>query len=173
MDRLQIEIVSSAELKPSLQDEITHWLIAVFLDEDDDTAWASVDWHILGWIDDELVGHVDVLRRLVLVREVKVTVAGIGGVVTKATWRGKGLGSRLMREAQRFMREGMAVDFGLLMCDQAMISFYESLGWHVVDGPLLYHQPSGQELFEDAVMVYPITEAEFPEGEIDVQGYPW
>jgi hypothetical protein len=78
-----------------------------------------------------------------------------------------------MREAQRFMREEMGVDFGLLMCDEAMIPFYEGLGWRVVDGPLVYDQPGGKELFDDVVMVYPIAEDAFPEGEIDVQGYPW
>jgi hypothetical protein len=38
------------------------WLVAEFFHDDDDTIWASVHWHVLGWVDHQLVGHVDLLR---------------------------------------------------------------------------------------------------------------
>jgi hypothetical protein len=67
MDCLKVEIIPSTELPPLLHDEIMGWLIATFIEDDDDTMWASVDWHVLGWIEGQLVCHVDMLRRSVRV----------------------------------------------------------------------------------------------------------
>ena len=173
MGQLMIEIVSSDDLTTSLLDEIREWLVSVFIEVGDQTEWSSADWHVLGWIDGELISHADVVRRDVLVGGSKVSVGGVGGVVTKARWRGKGFGSRLMREAHRFMLDEIEVDFGLLMCDEALVPFYERLGWQIARNPLVYDQPSGKVLFDDAVMVLPVKQDGFPDGEIDIHGYPW
>lgn len=71
------------------------------------------------------------------------------------------------------MVDRMDVDFGPLRCDEAVVLFYERLGWQIVRSPLVYDQPSGKVLFDDAVMVNPIRRDEFPGGRIDIQGSPW
>jgi len=173
MKQLRIEIIPSIELHPTLKKDIKDWLISEFIEDEDETIWSNVDWHILGWLDNKLISHIDILERIVLVGGDKIPIAGIGGVVTKLESRGKGIASRLMRDANRFMAHEMDIEFGLLMCDQKRVSFYQELGWELVENTLVYDQPSGEEIFGDQVMIYPIKGRKFPVGKIDVRGYPW
>ncbi len=173
MNHLRLEIIPSIDLHPTLKKDIKDWLISEFIDDEDETIWSNVDWHILGWLDNKLISHIDILERIVIVGGDKIPIAGIGGVVTKLEWRGRGIASRLMREANRFMAHEMAIEFGLLMCDQKRVSFYQELGWELVENTLVYDQPSGEEIFGDQVMIYPIKGRKFPVGKIDVRGYPW
>jgi hypothetical protein len=71
------------------------------------------------------------------------------------------------------MRDEMGVDFGLLLCDEDLVSFYSALGWQSVDNPLVYDQPSGKVAFDDVVMIIGCNREEFPVGEIDLNGFPW
>lgn len=173
MNQLRIEIIPTLELQPKLKEDIKEWLVSEFIEDDDNTIWSDVDWHILGWSDIELVGHLDVLNREVIVDGVRVSIAGIGGVVTMVGWRGKGIASKLMRETHHFLAEEVNADFGLLMCDKNRITFYQDLGWMLIDNPLEYDQPSGKVIFDDCVMIYPLGQIDFPSGKIDIQGCPW
>jgi hypothetical protein len=89
MNKLRIEVIPSTELNSKLKKDIKKWLISEFIDDDDETIWSDVDWHIIGWKDNGLVSHSDILERIVIVGGVKVPIAGIGGVVTKTGWRGR------------------------------------------------------------------------------------
>lgn len=132
MNQLRIEIIPSIELQPELKKDIKDWLVLEFIEGDDNTTWSDVNWHVLGWLNDQLTGHIDILERIVSVDDVKIPIAGIGGVVTKHEWRGKGIASRLMRETQYFITHNLDAEFCLLMCDQDRVSFYQGLGWKLV-----------------------------------------
>jgi len=144
MDQLSIEIISSLEMQPKLKEEIKNWLVSEFIKDDDHTLWSDVDWHILGWVEGQLICHIDILERIVYVDGVKIPIAGIGGVVTNHEWRGKGIASKLMRETQQFLAQKLNVEFGLLMCDLDRVSFYQGFGWKVVENRLEYDQPTGK-----------------------------
>jgi aminoglycoside 2'-N-acetyltransferase I len=58
-----------------------------------------------------------------------VVVAGTGGVLIDDWSRGTGLGRRVMRRAQKVMREKPGADFGFLGCRKEVVPFYESVGW--------------------------------------------
>ncbi|HDD62251.1 MAG TPA: GNAT family N-acetyltransferase [Chloroflexi bacterium] len=173
MDNLRIEIIPSNKLDSKLKEGIREWLVSEFIEDDDNTIWSDVDWHILGWSDQELVGHLDVLNREVIVDGNRVQIAGFGGVITRDEWRGKGIASKLMGEAIQFLFREVNPDFGLLMCDRELVSFYQNLGWILVDNALEYSQPSRRIIFDDCVMTYPLKSLDFPPGKIDVQGCPW
>jgi predicted GNAT family N-acyltransferase len=173
LSKLRVEISKTEDLPQDLKSEIRRWLVETFLDEHDDTAWANVDWHILGWVGEELVSHVEIIERVVLVGNEMLAVGGIGGVVTKPHWRHRGYASSIMKIAQKHLCESLRLKFGLLMCDESVIPFYEQLGWKVISGPLVCEQPSGKIAFDDIVMVYSGRNEDFPEGLIDAQGPPW
>ena len=173
LSKLRVEISKTKDLPQELRSDIRRWLVETFLDEHDDTVWADVDWHILGWVGQELVSHVEIVERVVLVGNEKLSVGGIGGVVTKPHCRHRGYTSSIMKVAQKHLSETLNLKFGLLMCDDAVTPFYEKLGWKVISGPLVYEQPCGQVAFEDIVMAYSDRNKSFPEGLIDAQGPPW
>lgn len=152
---------------------ILDWLIATFIDEEDDTVWAVPEWHFLGWMDDQLVGHLDLLEREIRIGTSIIRVAGIGGVITKQEWRGRGFASQLMESAHKFMVNNLDCDFGLLMCDEKVVPFYQSLGWKLIPSVLFYDQPGGKRVFDDRIMALPLKAMDLPEGDIDLQGPPW
>ncbi|MEA3439725.1 MAG: GNAT family N-acetyltransferase [Chloroflexota bacterium] len=167
------EIARTKDLKEDLISEIHHWLMESFINENDTTVWSSVDWHILLWVGNQLVSHAEIVEREISVRGEKVLVGGIGGVVTRPQWRHRGLASTAMEVAQSYICGELNLEFGLLMCDETVVSFYEKLGWEVVKSLLVFDQPTGKVAFEDTVMVYGCGSKIWPDGRIDVQGPPW
>lgn len=169
----KVEITRTKDINGDLISEIHHWLIEAFINENDTTVWSSVDWHILLWVGNQLVSHAEIVERTVSVRSENISVGGIGGVVTRPQWRHRGLASTAMDVAQSYICGELNLDFGLLMCDETVVSFYEKLGWKVVKGPLVYQQPTGKVEFDDIVMTYRCGGKMWPDGLIDVQGPPW
>jgi GNAT superfamily N-acetyltransferase len=169
----RVEITRTRDIKEDLISEIHQWLIETFINENDTTVWSSVDWHILLWIGNQLVSHAEIVEREISVRGEKISVGGIGGVVTRPQWRHRGLASTAMEVAQSYFCGELNLDFGLLMCDENVVSFYEKLGWKVVKGPLVYQQPTGKFEFDDIVMTYRCGGKMWPDGHIDIQGPPW
>jgi predicted GNAT family N-acyltransferase len=173
MDKLRVEIRPASDLSPSLQAQIIQWLVSEFVQEGDETLWSEMDWHILGWVGDNLISHVDIIDRHASVGDLDVHLGGIGGVMTRPAWRRRGYSTTLMRESHQFMQDEMSVDFGLLLCDEDLVSFYSRLGWQRVDNPLVYDQPGGKVIWDDVVMVLACNRDHFPVGEVAIQGYPW
>jgi predicted GNAT family N-acyltransferase len=144
-----------------------------FIEEGDVTHWSDVDWHILITVGEELVSHVEIVEREAFVGQESIRLGGIGGVLTLPAWRGRGLAKVGMQKTQAFMCEELGVDFGLLMCDQEVVPFYSKLGWVEVEGPLVYDQPEGKVVFDDKVMIFACSDMSWPQGMIDIRGYPW
>ena len=169
---VRVEIRRSGELTPSEKEYLTGWSRRVF-DGGPFDYWADVDWHVLVWSEAELASHVEIIERTGMVDGRPVRLGGIGGVASAPEWRGRGLATVAMGKAAEFLCGDLGVEFGLLICGQEMMPFYHRLGWKVVKGPLVFDQPAGKVTFEDAVMVLPCTEQEWPAGTIDLCGLPW
>jgi len=170
---LRVEIKQSGDMVPSEQEYLDRWTHQVFGAEAGSYTWADVDWHVLVWIEAELVSHVEIIQRTGMVGGRPVRLGGIGGVASTPKWRGRGLATLAMEKAAELMCGDLDVEFGLLICGQEMMPFYRRLGWKVVEGPLVFDQPAGKVTFEDIVMVLPCTELEWPAGTIDLCGLPW
>jgi aminoglycoside 2'-N-acetyltransferase I len=169
----EITIRPRGSIPEDVLDHIHTLLRETFIEEGDDTQWSDVDWHILITMDGMLVSHVEIVERDAQVGRDRLKLGGIGGVMTLPEWRGRGLAQAGMRKAQEFICEEMDADFGLLMCDPKMVTFYARLGWFEVDAPLVYDHPCGKRTFDDVVMVLSCTGRAWPDGMIDLCGYPW
>jgi hypothetical protein len=65
-------------------------------------------------------------------------------------------------------------DFALLVCEPALIAFYERLGWRAHPGDLLVRQFGEPVRFTfNLPMTYPFREGSVPSGAIDLMGPPW
>ena len=169
----EITILPTGSIPGDVLDHIHALLRETFIEEGDDTQWSDVDWHILIKVDETLVSHVEIVEREVQVGKDRLVLGGIGGVMTLPEWQGRGLAQAGMRKAQEFLCMEMGAEFGLLMCDPKMVPFYARLGWVEVDAPLLYDHPGGKRIFDDVVMVLSCTVRTWPDGMIDLCGYPW
>jgi hypothetical protein len=66
------------------------------------------------------------------------------------------------------------VDFGLLVCEPALMPFYERLGWSSFPGDLLVTQRQATVPFTfNQPMTTPIRMHELLHGRIDLLGPPW
>ena len=138
-----------------------------------DFEWSAPDWRVLVWVEGRVVSQAAILERVGRVAGQPVKLGGVGGVIALPEWRGRGLTGAAMRRAAEFMCRELGVEFGLLVCEEDVVAFYERLGWQVVEGPLTFDQSGGKATWPAAVMVLPCGEKEWPGGTIDLCGLPW
>ena len=141
--------------------------------------YSPADVHTMVFDDAELVAHVGHQLRTITVGSTSVTIAGTGGVLVDAGWRGTGLGRRAMRHAQDAMRANPSVAFGYLGCRDDVIAFYEATGWrriHVVEHCQSWNEPGKTITASDSpILIYPVHSSldHWPQGEVDLLGTPW
>jgi predicted acetyltransferase len=137
------------------------------------TKWAGADWTVMVWEDEDMVSNVHIIERTALVGGQPVRLGGIGNVATKVEWRKRGYAAAALRVAQEFLSDPLKVEFGLMMCIERMVPYYEKLGWKMVAKSILMEQPEGKRGLSYPVMVLPITRNDWPQGMIDLCGLPW
>jgi predicted acetyltransferase len=177
---LQIKFLAeehlSEEIKKQINDLDHEALSAADQEKDEEFAkiqWASNEWMALGAIKDQLVSQLCLLKRNIKVGEDSVIVAGIGGVATRLKWQKHGFSSSLLQSAAEFIRVEMKVPFGLLICDDKLQKFYSKNGWRKVADSLWFIQEDQHLPLKSCVMVIPLTNQKWPQGEIDLCGLPW
>jgi GNAT superfamily N-acetyltransferase len=172
---MEIEIRAASDLSEAEQKQVHDLVHKAFSGPDPYgyVAWSTVNWHVLVKVEGEWVSHVGIVERVGTVAGRPVKLGGIGGVGTLPEWRRRGHAQVAMEKAEQFLRDELAIEFGLLICDQHMIPYYGKLGWQVVKGPLTFDQPQGKVMFPDVTMVLPCAGKEWPPGVIDLCGLPW
>ena len=170
---MRIEIKSASELstfEKARQDCVVTSSLYAFLTG---TKWASADWTVMVWEDEDLVTNVHIVERAARVGDQVVHLGGIGNVATKVEWRKRGYARQALKEAQDFLLEPLKVDFGLMIATEPMVPRYEKLGWKAVAKSMWIGQPDGRTKLNFPVLVLPVCKQEWPEGEIDICGLPW
>jgi predicted acetyltransferase len=137
------------------------------------TTWASPDWAVMVWEDEDMVSNVHIIERTVLVDNHPVRVGGIGNIATKVEWRKRGYATSAFKVAMDYLRDPLKVDFGLMIATENMIMHYVKFGWKLVAQSILIDQPQGKRSFSIPVLILPVYGKEWPQGEINVCGLPW
>ena len=135
--------------------------------------WAPPDWAVMVWEDEEMVSNIHIVERTVKVGTELVKLGGIGNVATKVEWRRRGYASAALHVAQDFLHDPLHVDFGLMVTTYEMVPHYEKVGWRRVAHSVMIAQPGGKAKLDYAVLVLPVFRQAWPEGEIDLSGWPW
>jgi GNAT superfamily N-acetyltransferase len=135
--------------------------------------WQPKVQHIFIQKDGIPAAHAGLVRHTVAVGERLVTVAGIGGVLTRPDCRGRGFGQMAMQEAEGFALREMNADFGLLFCRMAMCEWYERQGWSHLSAPVWFDQPQGSVRSPLAVMVKSFGPEPWPCGAVRLGSLPW
>jgi aminoglycoside 2'-N-acetyltransferase I len=136
--------------------------------------WASSQWSVLVWDEDELVAKVGLLRREIVSKGELKSIGGIGGVMTHPAKQGQGLASQAMREAFRLFDEELQVAYALLFCRPHLVEYYKRLKWKPFEGQVFVEQPNGKvEFSANGAMVLDIKESAPVNGSLDLNGLPW
>jgi predicted acetyltransferase len=170
---MRIEVKSASDLSTferARQDCVVTSSLYAFLTG---TQWANADWTVMVWEDEDLVTNVHIVERTAMVRSQPVKLGGIGNVATKVEWRKRGYASSALKKAQDFLLDPLKVDFGMMIATEPMIPRYVKLGWKVVAKSMWIEQPDGRTRLNYPVMVLPVCQQVWPEGEIDLCGLPF
>ena len=170
---ISTEVRADEAITPAERAVLKAWVEAIFGEEETKYEWAPQHWHVLVHYGGKLACHAGITDHTVSAGGVRLKVAGIGGVMTPPEWRGHGLGRLAMEAAAGFIHHEQRVDFGLLLCSQGLVPYYEKLGWQLVQGPVEFDQPSGKVVWEEEAMVLPCRRKQWPAGIIDLCGPPW
>jgi len=175
MPNLDLLVFREGELAANLQRELRELMRNVWGEPGSDGVdWADPQWRILVRRNGELVSHVGLLEREVQVGDLRVSVGGVCGVVTRPDRRGCGYAGRALRRAEDFMRGDVGLDFGMLTCKHEMKSFYTRCGWRASKHQAICQLPSGPGVIDGHVtMVLECSDVRWPPGSIDLLGTPW
>ena len=82
-------------------------------------------------------------------------------------------GVEIGEAAQRMIRQNLAADFGVLLCQQRLQPFYSRLGWSASNAPVVLHQDQRRIEWPHCCMLY-AANAELPEKPgLDLDGPPF
>jgi aminoglycoside 2'-N-acetyltransferase I len=137
--------------------------------------WATHQWSVIAWeADGQALCYVGVILREARWNDRAVKVGGIGGVKTHPPSRQRGLATAAIQRALDFFRKQGNVDFTLLVCEPALVPFYERLGWLGFTGDLFVTQRQATVLFTaNLPMTIPLRPQEPLSCKIDLLGPPW
>jgi RimJ/RimL family protein N-acetyltransferase len=172
--KITIQIKPRRELSPADQKPLNKLLHRVFSNDPFNTmSWSKMDWNVLVYVDDVLASNVEIVQRTVTVNGVPVHVGGIGGVATLPEYRGRGLATRAMSAADKFMKDELGLEYGLLITGTRRKSYYEGLHWMVISDPVYFDQPSGKMENDGIAMSLALAVKPWPPGVVDFCGLPW
>lgn len=136
--------------------------------------WRPKELHFVVESAGRAVSHVGVLRHTIAVGERRVTVGGVGGVITRGDAQGSGYASLALERAATFMRDELDVEFGFLFCRDPLVPFYERHGWHLIDAPVTVSQDEDPPLVMPLnSMVLPFARRQWPQGPVNLESLPW
>ena len=162
----ELDKETKRQLESFIDDEFGHIPIVK------ETEWAKPDWTIILYQNNEIATFYNIVERKIIVDENELKMAGINNVITPKKFRGNGFASKVLRETEDFIFNKLNSELGVLLCADALISFYERLNWHKVDCPVYYEQSNGKELWNANTML--LTKKEKPNPKkIDLNGLPW
>jgi len=123
----------------------------------------------------EILCHVGIYRRVITWNGQKINVGGIGGVLTRADSRNRGLATLGLNAAIQTLRHEDSINFAILFCASDRIPFYMARGFMPFDGIVQAEQPQQGSVRFDALtaLVHDVKRTAPTLGSIDLCGLPW
>lgn len=152
--------------------ELLGWGSDIFNTESLGLIWRPKSEQLVLYEDATPVSTCGLLRQSLRVDHEYLEVGGIGGVVTRPPFRGRGFGGHLLDEALRIFREEWQLQAGMLFCREALVPYYREQGWQQLDARVFILQPAGTVSCPTPVMVYPFHSS-WPDGTVHLDSLPW
>jgi len=163
----ELTAATKNKLEESIHNEFGHIPIVQSI------AWAVPGWSIIRYAEGAVAAFYNIVERDVLLDKKPYKVAGINNVITVPGFRGKGYASEILAATKEFLFTELRSDAGLLLCADALLPFYEKLGWYKVNSRVYFDQPASPDrrLWEANTML--LHPGRIEPQEIDLNGLPW
>lgn len=136
------------------------------------TQWAGFDWYVKAETRGRTVSIAGIVDREGAVGGVPTHLGLLGGVFTHPQYQRRGLASEVVRRATEFITDDLRCDFGVLICSDDLVPFYERLGWRRVSNVMKFERYGETGVVVGKVMVFECAGRPLPAGTIDVRGLP-
>ncbi len=136
------------------------------------TEWASPDWTVIYFVGNQIATFYNIIEREISIDGKESKVAGINNVITPKEFRGNGYASKLLSETENLIFEKLKSEFGVLLCADSLIPFYEKLGWYKIDCPVYFKQSVGERLWGANTMLLTKGKKVTPTL-VKLNGLPW
>jgi predicted N-acetyltransferase YhbS len=176
-----LQVVSEPEVSEELDLAIRQLLCRCFPADADafsrNRAWhdSAPSYSVVYCENDDVLGHIGIVVRVVRCGDVQVTVAGVQNMCVAPERRHTGLSQQLMTAALSEARL-RGLSFGLLFCVPELETFYQRQGWSRTNEPATMLDETGQAApipGKNIAMFIELASQPFPPGPIDLQGRDW
>ncbi len=138
-----------------------------------ETEWAQPDWCFRAFVGEEFAAFHNIILRTVRVDGIDVRVAGLNNVITVSAFRGRGVGSEMLRKSVSAWFALPGVECGMLLCADPLVHFYSKLQWRRLDAKVTYAQSTGARTWVANCMVLDPRGLIGSPHEVDLCGQPW
>ena len=168
-DRITVDVRRVSDMSGFTRVAMRLWMAWLFSWR---TRWAAFDWYISVHAGNRIVSMAGVADRIGAVDDKPVRLGLVGAVFTLPEHRARGFASDVLRRATQLMTEELGCEFGVLLCTDRLVPFYQRLGWKQVTNPMRFERFGRSEFATSKVMVFECAGRPLPAGTIDVKGLP-
>ena len=135
--------------------------------------WATPDWAITLRVQQELATFYHLVERIILLDGRPYRAIGLNNVITLPAFRGRGHSTQVLRTTEPFWWQELHAELAVLLCADALVPFYERLGWHCTRAATYFAQPVGRRQWTVNTMLRSPKATLSQSTKINLQGYPW
>jgi len=137
-----------------------------------ETEWAVPNWTIINYGSNDIQTFYNLILREIKIDGVKCKIGGVNNVITPHQFRGKGHSTETLSKTEYLIFEEFKCEYGILLCADSLIPFYERLNWYKINCPVYFNQSSGKKLWQANAMMLSKSNNIQPIN-IDLEGLPW
>ena len=135
--------------------------------------WRPMQRYLLRYVEGQLVAKAGVLELQLWLRGEGVQVGGVGGVITAPAHRKQGHATGLLKDVDDYLCSQVKVQYGMLFCREALIPFYNRLGWEPLAETITFQQPGGPVVCPFPTMILSCCKRPWPKGSVNLKSEPW
>lgn len=125
-----MRIVAQQGIEDAPWKHLVGWSERVFPIEGEGKEWSQVGWHLLAFDHDDMpVAHIGYDRFTIMVNDKPLVVLGIGGVVVRPEYQGRGIPGLLFNELHSRVGPDVGVGVYILFCPQRLVPYYQKQGY--------------------------------------------
>nr|WP_321237491.1 GNAT family N-acetyltransferase [uncultured Psychroserpens sp.] len=169
-----IEVFKHSELSESIKNKLKSYIEIEFghIPIVYETEWAIPDWTIIYFENNEIATFYNIVEREIIIDTKLFNISGINNVITPKKFRGMGYASKTLKETTKVIFDNLKCDFGVLLCADELIPFYERLSWYKIECPVYFEQSDGKKLWKSNTMMLSKKKKLNPK-RIELNGLPW
>lgn len=120
---------------------LTAWRECVFPAEGRSYRWAPQVWHLLAFAQGDMpIGHIGFSRFEVEIQEQHFVVIGIGAVVVRPEYQGRGVPAQMFAEVHQQAPTLVGTDVFTLFCPARLVHYYQKHGYQLHQGDVVFLQ---------------------------------